>query len=71
MAHEGAPAKVKGYVAAENKTLKLCAFKQLAYDDLSQIDEDYFALCEYLKQTGPCISVDQQLVILFVLIFLY
>jgi transposase len=39
-------AKVKGEVAAENKTFKLCDVTTLAYNALSQIDKDYWALCE-------------------------
>jgi transposase len=34
-------AKVKGEVAAENKTFKLCDVTTLAYNALSQIDKDY------------------------------
>lgn len=39
-------AKVKGQVAADNKTFKLCDVTALTYAALSKIDKDYWAVCE-------------------------
>lgn len=39
-------AKVKGLVAAENKTFKLSNMKELTYAALSKIDRDYWCKCE-------------------------